>query len=154
MRVSRTTCVSLLSATAFAATALLATGSGAAQAATGPNCSITQETTDETSDHYFLTNLQVAYPHAAPPINKWAQYFLADEPKGYDGKGCDGQEYFVTNTRGNVIPLVSGARSTSNWSDVGFKLPAGVTFAEVHYGDVNRPWDDYSFIASVSRLSP
>ncbi|MFF7183470.1 hypothetical protein [Streptomyces sp. NPDC008121] len=146
MRISRANCVSLLSAAALAAGSLLGAGAGAAHAASGSVCSVAPSSS-QTGDRYQLTNLQAGYPHAAPRINKWAVYSLASEPQG-----CYGGEYYVIGSRrGELVPLVDGSTSTAEWSQVGFKLPAGMTFAQVQYGDPASPQDGV-FIGSVSQM--
>ncbi|MFF7182975.1 hypothetical protein [Streptomyces sp. NPDC008121] len=148
MRAARTASVSLLSA-AMATAALFGAGAGTAQAAPRQTCSVTQETTGTTGDNYVLTNINASYPHSAPQISKWAVFSLSSQPQG-----CYGGEYFaVSMLTGEVIPLHDGSMSTPEWGDFGFRLPAGVTFAQVHYGDPGNPWEG-AFIGSVSRMIP
>ncbi|MER7960082.1 hypothetical protein [Streptomyces sp. NPDC096030] len=144
MRISRAACTSLLSAAALAAGALLGAGAPA-QAAPSQTCSIASST-DRTGDNYLLTNLQASYLHAAPPINQWAVYSFASQPEG-----CYGGEFFAVTAKGDLVPLVDGSTSTADWDQFGFKLPAGVTFAQVQYGDPANPWDGVP-LGSVSRL--
>lgn len=146
MRITRASGAALFSAALIAVSATL--GSATAEAAPRQSCSVPQYQRT-TFDGWALNNL-----HAGYPIHDWrtskAIFELSGEPEG-----CSGGEFFAITWSGELIPLFGEeiGTSTPNWFDLQFKLPTGVTFAQVQYGDPGDPWGATS-LGSVSRLIP
>ncbi|MFF7183547.1 hypothetical protein [Streptomyces sp. NPDC008121] len=123
-------------------------GSATAEAAPGQVCSVPQYQ-KTTFDGWSLHNIRAGYP-----IHDWrtskATFELSGEPQG-----CNGGQFFAATRGGRLLSLEveAGGTSTPNWWDMQFKLPAGVTFAQVYYGDPGD-MDSAVVLGSVSHLLP